>query len=109
MKYNMLTYFIVEINRAIDAGKHQEITVTEVEKHIDAGSLFDFLKKTIPGLDLSLIDARVSAELAKELKDLLGGYKGNERRKWGVENSGLCLLVAWTAEIIQQKARREGA
>lgn len=107
MKYNMLTHFIFEINRAIDTGKHQGITVAEVEKHIEAGSLFEFLKTTIPGLDLSLMDASVRAELAKELKDLLGGYKGDERRKWGIENSGLCLLVAWAAETIQQKARKE--
>jgi len=30
------------------------------------------------------------------------GYAGNERRKWGIENLGLCLLLAWTNKIIQQ-------
>jgi hypothetical protein len=33
---------------------------------------------------------------------MYGGYAGNERRKWGIENLGLCLLLAWTNEIIQQ-------
>ncbi|QDE27997.1 hypothetical protein FIV45_12300 [Paremcibacter congregatus] len=29
-------------------------------------------------------------------------YAGQHRRKWGVENNGLCLLLVWTNEIIQR-------
>jgi hypothetical protein len=38
----------------------------------------------------------------RHLQSIYGGYAGQERRKWGIENKGLCLLVAWTMEIIQQ-------
>ena len=31
-------------------------------------------------------------------------YRGSER-KWGVMNSGLCLLVASTGEIIRERTR----
>jgi hypothetical protein len=36
------------------------------------------------------------------LQRMCNAYSGDERKKWGVENSGLCLLLAWTNEIIQQ-------
>ena len=41
----------------------------------------------------------------EQLKDIYAGYIGQERRKWGIENRGLCLLVAWTATIIQMATR----
>lgn len=38
----------------------------------------------------------------KRLQDFRDCHSGNEMRKWGIENSGLCLLLAWTNEMIQQ-------
>jgi hypothetical protein len=59
---------------------------------------------TLIELSLSQLYDPASAEkINSELKSILGGYAGDERRKWGVENSGLCLLLAWTNELIQQR------
>ena len=38
----------------------------------------------------------------KHMQDIYYGYAGQHRRKWGVENNGLNLILAWTNEIIQQ-------
>lgn len=104
MKLGFLTYFIGEMNAAIDTGKHQDISIEEVERHIENGDLIPYLKDRLKGdVDLSLYDAALSVELNEKLVDILAAYKGQERRKWGVSNSGLCLLVAWTTEIIYQK------
>ena len=59
-------------------------------------------------IDLSLLLDREDDELnfegnyVRHLQSIYGGYAGQERRKWGVENKGLCLLIAWTTEIIQR-------
>ncbi|MFZ1061677.1 MAG: hypothetical protein WAP47_21085, partial [Candidatus Rokuibacteriota bacterium] len=48
-------------------------------------------------------------ELTQGLQEILKTYRGHERRKWGVARSGLCLLVAWTAELVmvtQSRFRR---
>ena len=39
-------------------------------------------------------------ELIESLQRILDVGAGDEKRKWGIENSGLCLLVAWITEII---------
>ena len=72
--------------------------------------IIPFLKETTQGdSDFSLYgdDGPYSAFVEyyhEQMYQIFGGYAGNERRKWGVENLGLCLLLAWTNEIIQQGA-----
>lgn len=37
----------------------------------------------------------------EKMNQIYNAYAGDERRKWGVQNLGLCLVLAWTNEIIQ--------
>lgn len=103
----LLTFLIFELNATIDRGEGDDIPITDVEAHIDAGDLFPWLQARLAGelrgLDLGLLTPEVAAELNAGLQEILRGYKGQERRQWGVERSGLCLLVAWTAELIQRR------
>jgi hypothetical protein len=107
MKLVVLTYFILGVNAAVDSGKYRDVSIAEVEQHIEGGDVLPWLQERLGrGIDLSLLlspgwDA-AARNLTEHLQDILGGYKGRERRKWGITNSGLCLLVAWTNEIIQQ-------
>lgn len=100
-----ITAFLFEMNAAIDTGRYADLSVEEVEDHIEDGDLLDFLRTRLgDDVDLSMIDDERATALTAWLFDILGGYKGRESRKWGVRNSGLCLLVAWAAELLQQKA-----
>jgi hypothetical protein len=99
-----LTAFLFEINAAIDTGKYADVSVDEVEDHIERGDLLPYLRARLgDDIDLSRIDDEREAVLGAWLIDILNGNKGRESRKWGVRNHGLCLLVAWTAELIQQR------
>jgi hypothetical protein len=99
-----LTAFLFEINAAIDSGKYAEVSVEEIKDHIEQGDLLPFLRARLGNdADLTLIDDAREAELVAWLFDILGSDRGQESRKWGVRNNGLCLLVAWVAELIQQK------
>lgn len=102
MKVASLTLLIMQINAAIDSGKHQTISVSDVHKAIERGSLLKFLKVSI-GQDLySSVYDGFEEDYEEAITQIYHGYAGDERRKWGVQNQGLCLVVAWTNEIIQQ-------
>lgn len=99
-----LTILILELNAAIDAGEKADWN--ETREHIEAGDIFSWLREKKFSMDLSFYSGERTAigdEIAQELQQIYGGYAGSERRKWGVQNNGLNLLLAWTNEIIQQK------
>lgn len=103
MKIVYLTLLILELNAAIDAGEKADWK--ETQKHIEAGDVFSWLKTKYFSMDLSFYSgdsAHVAEEISREWQEIYGGYAGSERKKWGVENNGLNLLLAWTNEIIQQ-------
>jgi hypothetical protein len=107
MKLVELTILILELSALIDSGRYEGVTIEEVEEHIESGDLFIWLKARFPSLDLSLHQPRGSRNAAQEitdaLNDILGGYGGSEGRKWGIRNNGICLLLSWINELIQQR------
>lgn len=110
IKLTALTLIILELNHLIDSGKYIHITIEDVHKAIEQKRIIPYLEETTKGdSDFSLYggDGPYSGFVEyyhEQMYQIYGGYAGNERRKWGVENSGLCLLLAWTNEIIQQGA-----
>ena len=38
---------------------------------------------------------------------MLDWYSRDPRRNWGVENNGICLLITWSAGLVQQIALRD--
>lgn len=110
IKLTALTLLIFELNHLIDSGKYDKITIQDVNQAIEEKRVIPFLAETTRGdSDLSLYgsDGPYSAFVEyyhEQMYQIYCGYAGNERRKWGVENLGLCLLLAWTSEIIQQGA-----
>lgn len=108
MKVTALTGLILQINRAIDSGNHNDITITDVHNAIESGKLLRFIKeKCGKDIDLSfLLDSATYGDFEsfyeEKISQTYNAYAGDERRRWGVQNLGLCLVLAWTNEIIQQ-------
>jgi hypothetical protein len=98
-----LTYTILELNAALDTGKYDDIPMQEASQHIEAGDVIPWLQSKVPDVDLSALTGEAANEYQSALADIYGGYAGNERRKWGVERRALCLLIAWTNELVQQR------
>lgn len=103
MTLTNLTYIILELNAALDTGKYDDIPMSEATQHIESGDVIPWLKRKVPEIDLSLLPEEATNEYHAALADIYGGYGGRERRKWGVERRALCLLLAWTNELIQQR------
>lgn len=104
MKINLsqLTFLALQLNMMIDRGHSEPIET--VEDRIEHGTVFGFLREHYRGeIDLSLFDAEHERPVVEAWQALESAYAGREARKWGVERNGLCLLLAWTVELIQQR------
>lgn len=88
----------------LDDSANDDITLDEIKRQCAAGHLFDFLQRRGgDSIDLSML--RGQTELMVWYVTAVAGacrsFSGRERRKLGLENRGLCLLVAITAELLQ--------
>jgi hypothetical protein len=105
-KLRLSTLSIVAFNlvSAIDHGFLEKITFDEIYREIESGNLIAFLKSQLgDSVDLSLVTADTvqGRRFIEALQRLPNVLAGNERRKLGVENSGLCLLLAFCIELMQ--------
>jgi hypothetical protein len=104
-----LTYFVLEVNAALDTGKYDGISIQDVHERIVNKEVVPWLKSALgDDIDLSLFEGQAANELHDGLLDIHDGYRGQESRKWGVRQRGLCLLIAWAVELIQRQ-RKESA
>jgi len=98
---NYLNDSIFRINMALDSG--QSTTFDAVRKHIADGDIFEWLSSDF-GCDFSIILSKTmrdeKAAITKALQGHAKGLKGRERRKLGVSNNGLCLLIGLVLDII---------
>jgi len=101
-----LTYLLFQIAAAIDDGKAKEISFEEVYSEIEAGTIFPYLQQQFgQSADMSLLtttrwdQGRFAVEA---LQGAASALKGRERRKTGIEKSGIALLIAITTEAIQE-------
>jgi hypothetical protein len=110
VKFTPVTLLIQEIAALIDTGLYDGISVQVVRDHIKQGDVLRFLGN-LGGTDvdfsvlLSNTYGDFEAWYEEQLQAICAGYGGDEKRKWGIENRGLCLLLAWTAEMIQLATR----
>ena len=106
MHLNTITMILRNISIILDSNKYADISIDEIHEHIKNGTILNF----ISGFD----EARELKDVMKSnlwngfdkfyvqsLKSIYHAYAGDENRKWGIQKSGICLLLAWTNEIIQ--------
>ena len=102
MRITNLTFLAFYLNSALDTGKYNDVGFDEVARHIEEGTIFEFLASRLSGdIDLSFFDEPKKSELLQEWQDMLAAVSA--RRKFGVQNNGLCLLVAYLLEGIQRR------
>ncbi len=94
------------LSSVIDDGAYNHITISEIHEHIENETILNFIAEMDGAQELKgILDSDLwkgfDRFYTKSLKSIYYGYAGKERSKWGIENSGLCLIMAWTVEIIQ--------
>ena len=102
-KFRML---VREFNAALDTGRFDDITVEEVKRHAQAGTITDFLVGGLQGAtDLSWMEPEDWAVVDEEWRTFAIGI--DEGRKMAVENKGLCLLLAYALESSEIRVRQK--
>lgn len=108
VKLTGLTLFVLELNVLIDSKQFEDVTINEVYEWIRNENVIQSLAERAKGrVDLSSYGAdgpyrNFVPFYHEKMKRLYEAYGGDHAKKWGVENQGLCLLLAWTNELIQQ-------
>ncbi len=103
MKIVKLRIFAFELNAAIDTGKYSHITTDEIRQRIESGDVFRYLESQFKS------DADFSALTKEDRKEMIDEWESmanaiDAKRKFGVSNSGLCLLMAYALQGIQQRS-----
>lgn len=97
MTYTFLGFYF---NALVDEG--ESLDLQETHEKIRSKSLFKWLKeKYADSLDISLFSETELNQIEAFFDSL--SVSVNERKKMGVENNGLCLLVAYCLEAAQRK------
>ena len=101
-----LMYLAFEINAAIDEGHDGEFSFQEIYDGLEHRSLLQDLSDKLAGivdLGLILMQEEQHRGLMNVLTTASEAFRGRERRKVGVERSGLRLLMAIILEAIHQQ------
>jgi hypothetical protein len=91
----------VQLIAAIDRGASH--AVEELQAQLDSGGLFIWLHEKEPEIDQSLYQDEDRAAMLRFFQHL--GSAADARRKYGVEENGLCLLLAYCFEGVQHEGR----
>ncbi|MGE8131194.1 hypothetical protein ACQKQD_29860 [Methylobacterium sp. NPDC080182] len=104
MPVTALTTIAFHLNRAIESGQHDAVTVDDVRQAVRTGTIFSDLRMQL-GIDgdLSLMDAATEAELLTEWQDM--EITVDLVRAFGIERRGLSLLMAFLIEGIRRRAQ----
>ncbi|PZA09501.1 hypothetical protein DNX69_23440 [Rhodopseudomonas palustris] len=101
-KYKFLLW---EFIAALDSGKHDNLAIGEVRQHARNQTIASFLQSKFSDLDFSIIESEDWKELTRDWHNLDNAI--DARRKFGVENKGISLILAFTLQSFQS-LEREG-
>jgi hypothetical protein len=94
LRQTYLDDLIFRINMLVDRGS--QATFADVYRAIEDGTILEWLRDQ--GADMSILLSETMSDakilVVEALKHAAEVRKGNERRKLGVQNNGLCLLIA---------------
>jgi hypothetical protein len=99
-----LAMVLFGLSAMLDTGKHDDITFDEVKRQSSSGNLLKFLRERNGGSFASGItdgDPAFGEWYEAQIADNCKAMDGRERRKYAIQNRGLCLLISYTAEILQ--------
>ena len=100
MKSYKFIYMLWQFNAMLDSGKYIYTSVEDIKNEIRKGTIAEYLLKTFPDGDFSIIEKADWNYLSKEWE-----YYANdldERKKMGIINNGICLLAGYTLNGLQQ-------
>ena len=106
IRLTQLTHLGFYLNGALGSGKHSDISIHEVKKRIRDRTIFEYLDERLgEDFDSSTLGEFERCELASEWEDMADVVR--EGRKLCVDRNGLCLLMGYILEGIQQRYKNQ--
>lgn len=97
-----LTSLIGDLTTALDNPAHADISVEEVTRRIEDRTVLSYLQERFGDeLPMETFDGEVHDELIEMLQGMLNGYPPPHRIN-GIQNRGLCLLIAYINKRLDQ-------
>ena len=101
-----LAMILFGLSNMLDSGECDDITLDDVKRHARDGDLIAFLTEKAGGVFASgFLEGREDRGFAKwyveEIRKNCDVMEAREGRKYGIRRRGICLLISYTAEIIQ--------
>ncbi len=101
MKASDYRFLLWQLIAAADTGDFDRLSIDDVRLHARAGAISKFLQETFREVaDFSIFKDEDWNEIDRTFEDMENAI--NARRKFGVENRGITLLMAWTLEGVQR-------
>ena len=102
MKLMRLTMLAMQLTQLLDKGGY-DLPVDKMGAKIQDKTVFAYLKRNVrkEDLDMNYLDTDDKNELLSRFEKLFNVT--DAKRKFGVANNGLCLLLAYVLAIIQEK------
>jgi len=107
-----IAMILFALSNLLDEGTADDISIEEVKSHARDGDLVEFLTEKSGGTFamgiLEMADYRnFRAWYVDQIVANCISMDGRERRKYGIENRGICLLISYTAELLQQATEKD--
>lgn len=100
------------LSSLLDSGEADDITLEDVKTRAQNGDLIEFLAEKDGGsFGSGFLDApswqRFATWYVQQIAENCRAMDGSERRKYGIKNRGICLLISYTAEMLQSATDKE--
>ncbi len=106
MKAYKYRHLLWQFISALDSGKYDKLDIEEVRRHANAGTISAFLIDRFgTDCDFSIFEPSDWAAISATWANIANA--ADARRKFGVENKGISLLMAYALESFQQLLREE--
>ena len=98
---SVVTNFIAAMTILLDTKSSRDALSFEAARdQSESGDILGFLQTKFPEVDLSLFKGDIYTDFNERMKGKALDFYDHERKKLGVENNGICLLLAYAMEII---------
>ena len=104
LRVSSVAWAAFNLTSSLDHGPVVQITIDEIRKEIKDGSLIAFLNEKLSNYDWSLFGPEFDqgSPFVEAMQFEADVFEGREGRKLGIRNSGICLLLAFCIEAMQQ-------
>jgi len=106
MRASDYRFLLWQLIAALDTGNFDELDIADVRLHAREGAISKFLQETFREVaDFSIFTAEHWKAIDSDFEGMQNAI--DARRKFGVENRGIALLMAWALEGAQRNKGTE--